>query len=396
MLSCRIQALVEQVRAERTAGDAEGPGGAAESEEPLVHRAHYSGCGQLYAVIAVLLPALAAAGAAARPIGSNFQFSQSQRVGDRYMQITLCGTLALAPLPVDGLGARELSGLAWDADDALLYAISDAGYVVHLKPRFAEGVLSAAEFVAAHRLRDSSGRALSGRQKDAEGLVLLNGRNGLRGDGRLFVSFEQQPRLEAFAPDGRWLAAEPLPVNLRSPAAYAGRNLQLEALTHHPLYGFITAPERPLEASDAKSFTLYASSGKRWRYAPLDVDHSTLTGLETMPNGDLLVLERHYSSLFLPVVFAIRRLVLSDAGNADTLPVAEIARFDSSAGWAVDNFESLAWHEGGNYFMVSDDNASPWQSSLLVYFSIAPPGEHPEPAAARGQLCQPADGSALH
>ena len=48
----------------------------------------------------------------------------------------------------------------------------------------------------------------------------------------------------------------------------------------------------------------------------------------------------------------------------------EIVRFDSSKGWRLDNFEGLAHYRGRRYFMVSDDNRSPLQKTLLVYFEI--------------------------
>ena len=54
-------------------------------------------------------------------------------------------------------------------------------------------------------------------------------------------------------------------------------------------------------------------------------------------------------------------------------PVAreEIARFDSSQGWAVDNFEGVAHHIDNRYFIVSDDNANPQQKTLLVYLALS-------------------------
>ena len=47
-----------------------------------------------------------------------------------------------------------------------------------------------------------------------------------------------------------------------------------------------------------------------------------------------------------------------------------MAVFDTSQGWLLDNFEGLARHREQRFFMVSDDNRSALQSTLLVYFEL--------------------------
>ncbi len=57
--------------------------------------------------------------------------------------------------------------------------------------------------------------------------------------------------------------------------------------------------------------------------------------------------------------------------------VTTLAVLDSSQGWSVDNFEGLARHRGLKFFMVSDNNFSALQKTLLVYFEptgIGDPG----------------------
>ncbi len=48
-------------------------------------------------------------------------------VGDAYAGIRLLGALRLANTQINGLRLCGLSGLAWDEDEGLLYAISDYG-----------------------------------------------------------------------------------------------------------------------------------------------------------------------------------------------------------------------------------------------------------------------------
>ncbi|NIU73112.1 MAG: esterase-like activity of phytase family protein, partial [Gammaproteobacteria bacterium] len=54
----------------------------------------------------------------------------------------------------------------------------------------------------------------------AEGLVLRGHRNGRRGDSVLTVSFERRPRLIQFTPEGRYVAAVPLPPALSDRRRY--------------------------------------------------------------------------------------------------------------------------------------------------------------------------------
>jgi hypothetical protein len=75
-------------------------------------------------------------------------------------------------------------------------------------------------------------------------------------------------------------------------------------------------------------------------------------------------------------VISLRRTRL--LADQTLLKVENVAVFDTSDGWLLDNFEGLTRHRSRRFFMVSDDNTSPLQSTLLVYFELLPePGERP-------------------
>jgi hypothetical protein len=97
-----------------------------------------------------------------------------------------------------------------------------------------------------------------------------------------------------------------------------------------------------------------------------------LVDLASAPQGGLLVLERRYRNVFSPVIFAIRRLRADPARqpNGGAVAVEDLAILDNTRGWSVDNFEGLAHHRDNRYFMVSDDNNSALQSTLLLYFEL--------------------------
>ena len=319
-------------------------------------------------VAAITLCANSAAGEPLE-ISAPFSVSDDYATGDTFMNVRLQGTVRLLPEEINGLKPRELSGLAWDADEGLLYAVSDDGFLVHLRPEFHDGVLLRVYLEGAYPLLEHDGAAVKKKYADAEGLVARHTRNGIDGDSELVVSFEQQPRLVHYTPDGRYLTTTPLPQVLRDSARYSGRNKELEGLTELDDFGLITAPERPLKDADQSKIPLYSSSGHTWLYAPFDAEYSALVGLESMPGGDLLVLERRFASVFRPVVFSLRRMHMDTPTPAAEPPVKDVARFDTTA-WTIDNFEGVAWHEGSNYFMVSDDNESVIQKTLLMYFEI--------------------------
>jgi hypothetical protein len=93
--------------------------------------------------------------------------------------------------------------------------------------------------------------------------------------------------------------------------------------------------------------------------------------MEALPDGSLLTLERAFVSLLRPFIITLRRTQLS-AHSKEPLSVEDVAVFDTSQGWFLDNFEGLTRHRDQRFFMVSDDNQSALQSTLLVYFELLP------------------------
>lgn len=274
-------------------------------------------------------------------------------------------------LPAGRPGIHELSGLTWDADDGLLYAISDAGYIVHLAVQIIDGELKTITAKARYPILNEHGEVPRPSARDAEGLAGLNTRNDVAGDAELLISFEQVPRLARHDLRGRFLGYSELPPKLLQVKAYDAPNHGLEALALHPDYGPIAAPERPLLGESGANTILYSGGGRRWQLPALDARYGTVSGMETMPDGRLLLLERRFISFLQPIQSVLRRVDL-ETTQGDRVSVEELARFDSSQGWAIDNFESVAWHSGQRYFMVSDDNASAFQNTVFVYFEITP------------------------
>ena len=325
---------------------------------------------------AILLATLLLAGVA---FGADrFNLSSTHDVGERYMDMRLLGTVEIPDDPVDGIRVDEMSGLAWDEDEGLLYALSNRGKLFHLKPEFDDnGRLVDVQVLAAHRLRTRYGRKLKKPHRDTEGLSLLKATNGKRGDTELLISFEREPKIARFDNHGYEIKALPLPPPLDDADRYDTTNHGLESVTVHPRHGILTAPEVPLRGSDG--ITLYSLDGEQWRIPAFPVADNSIVGMETMPNGDLLLLERAFSSMLSPIVVSLHRVRLDDTcRGGDRQPAQScasrpVAIMSSAKGWDLDNFEGLARHRGNRYFMVSDNNRFWLQRTLLSYFEVLPP-----------------------
>lgn len=318
-------------------------------------------------IAAAIVMLVCSCNAVAEDIGVPSELAKAYKPGDRYMRVRLLGTIRLLNTPVGGLGASEISALAWDEDEEVLYAVSDQGHLLHIRPRFREGFLTGAELEGAYPLRGRGGVSLERKYRDAEGAALRNGANGIKGDGEILIAFEIVPRIDRYRPSGEWLGTEPLNAALRQDDYQRGNN-GLESVALLSGVGYVTAPEKPLKSALPGELSLYGQNGAVWTFPPIDPQASTIAGLETDTDGRILVLERRYKNLFLPVIFAIRRLTLPPQGGAAA--VEEVARFSTAEQWFLDNFEAIARHRGNRYFMASDDNNSAMQKTLLLYLEI--------------------------
>jgi len=283
--------------------------------------------------------------------------------------IRVLGMLELPSLDVAGHKLSQLSDLAWDDDDGVLYAISDRGILYGLRPAFEQDRLAGVRLISAAPLIDPKTRKpVRFRRSDSEGLDILNGRNGRHGDAELLVSFEGEPRLARHRPDGSVIAEVPLSAPLNDIGQYR-YNRMLEGVCVHPREDILTAPEEPL-LTDNGAARLYRQDGRSW---PLPMPRGGIVALECLPNGDVLVLERDFTTIALRFVITLRRVHLPEKAATETMLKSEvIAVLDTADGLTVDNFEGLTRHRGNRFFMISDNNDVFLQRTLLMYFELLP------------------------
>jgi hypothetical protein len=269
---------------------------------------------------------------------------------------------------VGGIAVSELSGLAWDQDEQLLYAVSDRGIVFHFRVDLAGGKIAAVEPVFAARLLDSKGQEIKKGRRDSEGLAVLNAANGKPGDTQLVISFEGEPRVVTFTPAGQAIQNLIVPDALRERKRLRHGNDGLEAVTLHSRYGVITAPEMPLKGQPENLHTVYSSKGKQWSFMAYPAPNSGISALEALPDGNLLVLERAWSGFPNPLVVSLRYLDFQQCPKKGACSVQDLQVFSSH--FLVDNYEGLTHVSGNQYLMVSDDGGGDWQRTILTLFTL--------------------------
>ncbi|MGA9033796.1 MAG: esterase-like activity of phytase family protein [Sulfuricaulis sp.] len=324
-------------------------------------------------LIAVAMLAISAGGYADTPTEletRSVALSETIKIGDRIGHIRFLGMLQLPNPTVDGMRFSQLSGLAWDDDDGILYAISDKGFLFHLQPVFENGVLTGLKILKAFHLREAGNKKpFKGTHADSEGLDILKGHNGHKGDAELIISFERFPRIVRYSPDGYATEESPLPAPLNGARMYQDSNKMLESVCVDSRLGILTVPEAPLKAEHPGYTHIFSLDGRSWIY-PLPAGNR-ISALECLGNNRVMVLESNFSGILGRLEVFLKIATLSPDGSlTEAVPVETAVALDSGKGQQIDNFEGLARHRGNRFFLVSDDNDLFLQRSLLMYFEL--------------------------
>jgi hypothetical protein len=324
-------------------------------------------------LIAIAILAISAGGYAGTPTEletRSVALSENIKVGDRIGRIRFLGMLQLPNPTMDGMRFSQLSGLAWDDDDDILYAISDKGFLFHLQPVFENGVLTGLKLLKALHLRETgSNKPLKGTRADSEGLDILKGRNGHKGDAELIIGFERFPRIVRYRPDGDAIGEYPLPAPLNDARMYQDSNKMLESVCADSKLGILTVPEAPLKGERQGITHIFSLDGRSWVYS-LPVGNR-ISALECLGNNRVMALESNFSGILGRLQVFLKLATLSpDGSSTEPVPVETAVALDSGKGHRIDNFEGLARHRGNRFFIVSDDNDLFIQRSLLMYFEL--------------------------
>ncbi len=272
----------------------------------------------------------------------------------KYMDINILDSKELKFEAVDGIEVTELSALAYK--DSTLYALSDKGYLYHFDIDIKKSKIKKLSLKKAFKLKSKSGKKLKKKKRDSEGLVFL--------DDDLLISFERKHRIELFSVNSVKIKNIKINKSLRDSENYDSKNKGLEAVTYSKKYGVITAPELPLKHENRLYHTLYAKD-KTWKLKA----EGNITALEFIDKDRVLVLLREFNGFTRKRVMTLREVAL-DKCKKSVCESKVLARLDSSDGWKIDNFEGLTKVGKNRYLMISDDNGSFFQKTLLVLFEI--------------------------
>jgi hypothetical protein len=256
-----------------------------------------------------------------------------------------------------------LSGLAFGTDGQL-YAVSDRGYWLSATMASdADGaLLDLLDWRIAPMLTPAK-TSLTGSMADAEALTRAP-------DGSFLVGFEGRHRIWRFDPPPSTMQSAPTPVALPAQISRAPSNGGIEGLTSLPDGRLLALTEE--FANPDGSYKGWLSDGNQFAelaYLPAKGFH--VTDCAALENGDVLVLERRY----VPFGILSARVTIVDGKTIQPgakLSGIELLRLEQPL--VVENFEGLAVQQtpkGTMIYLVSDDNYSPFQQTLLLQFFLA-------------------------
>ena len=259
------------------------------------------------------------------------------------------------------------SDLRVDADGKSVLMLSDIGRWLRLGLGYdGQGRLSSIESAETGPLIGKDRQPLATFSNDSEGLARAE-------DGGWIVSFENGHRLWRYP-----LASPPFslpPVDMPTPPGLgdASFNDGIEALTALGDGRFLALTEGLYDATGANVGWVGGAGG----FAPLAYVAAPgfkPTAAALLPDGDVVVLERRFS-LFGGFAARLARVQGGAPVAGARLTGAEIARLQQP--FIIDNFEGIDARTGplGEtlLYVVSDDNFSVFQRTLLLMFALAAP-----------------------
>ena len=282
----------------------------------------------------------------------NYDIKPTELQTDKYMGITILDSKELKFDSYNNIKFREISDLAFKKD--ILYALNDKGELFKLNINIEKDKIVRLKLKDAIKLKNKHNKNLLKSNRDSEGMVLHH--------EKLFISFEKNPRIEEYSLEGKNLKKIVINSKLRDIKDYVSPNKALEGLAYNKKYSFITAPELPFK--NKKYHTLY-SKKRIWKFRA----EGSITALEFLDRNRIVVLQRDFNH------FTRRRTTILSIVNLKKCKKhicqeRVIANLKSADGWHLDNFEGLTKIDKNRFLMISDDNGSFFQKTLLVLFRI--------------------------
>lgn len=248
---------------------------------------------------------------------------------------------------------HELSALAYK--NGILYALSDKGRVFHLSLDITKDSLKNVKLLQSYPLLDKKVKRLKKEWRDSEGVDFMG--------NHLLVSFEHKHRVALYTTKGKLIKKMVIHPYLRDKKHYLSPNKSLEGVAYNEKYKLITIQER--ESQSSPLHTLY-NRHKRYHF----VAQGDITDIIFIEKDALLVLTRKFHYITRERESTLYRVWLNRCDIASLCKSELLAHLDSWDGYELDNFEGIVKVAKNRYLMISDDNNSLFQKTLLVLFKI--------------------------
>ncbi len=264
-----------------------------------------------------------------------------------------------------------LSGLALDSTARRLLVVSDRGRWLSAGLRLnVDGSLTGPEAWEMGPLPAPQKHRLGKRDRDAEAIARV-------GDDAYIVAFEQNHRLWRYQLSPGGFITPPAPIDMPAELASAPSNEGLEAVTVLPDGQILALTENYRDRNGYLKGWLLGDRGFK-SVAYHQSGSFSPTDLATSAAGDIYVLERRYDLLRGPAA-RIVEFPRSDLKSGVLANGRELLWLESPL--MVDNFEGLATAIDGRgdevFYLISDNNFSILQRTLLLQFRLPQPHEHP-------------------
>lgn len=287
----------------------------------------------------------------------------------------------LGGLQLDSADRRfgGLSGIEIAPDGKRVLMVSDQGDLFTGTLEYESGVLAGLSNVTVSHLVDASGRTLVNKyDADAESLRGATGTGFPAGNdlGSVIIGFERDNRALVYRLDETGKPMDADAVDLPAAVKALPYNKGLEGIAvipeGAPHGGAIVAFGESESETAPGTIPGWLISGGTSR--DLSLNRSSgfdLTDIIALPNGDLIVLERHFS-MFLGVAMRVRRISAADLDGPQ--PMSGTTLMTAGMAHAVDNMEGIAVHRDADnrtvLTVVSDDNFSALQRTLILQFEL--------------------------
>jgi hypothetical protein len=269
-----------------------------------------------------------------------------------------------------------LSSLELSLDGTGLLAVSDRGFWLKADIRYTDGHLSGLDKTVMAPILSSDGKPNKGKiRSDAEALA---GWEPGKIDGKMIVGFESRTRAGLYDLGKNGFKARFRDLKLPRSAVKGPLNQELEAIGRFvkgPLAGSIIAISElnKDENGDIRAF-VWSGGRKAFGFSIKQFEDYAITDLAILPDGDILTIERSFSSTTLPGM-AIRRIRTQDilANGAVSPRLIFSGRMPF---YRIDNMEGIAVSELNGetrVTVISDNNYRPeYQRTLLLQFALKP------------------------